>query len=74
MPAGPSVKQTLLANYISDYATIANRVVTPQLIQIYERALSDLSEARLRIGLDEWLRNGDRFPWPVDIRQAAELP
>jgi hypothetical protein len=66
-------KQRLIANYLSDFATIANRVVTPQLLQIFEDALRDLPSSRLHAGLNGWLKNGDRFPWPSDIRQEAEL-
>lgn len=72
-PAAHREKQTLIANYLNDFATIANRVVTPQLLQIFEDALSDLPVSRLRAGLDGWLKNGDRFPWPSNIREEAEL-
>jgi hypothetical protein len=66
-------KQVLVAHYLSDYAAIANRAVTPQLLQIYEDALRDIPVNRLQAGLEKWLRDGDRFPWPSDIREAAEL-
>lgn len=66
-------RKTAVSTYMAQYALITNRVATPAIMQIYEEALSDLSVDRLKRGLKGWLRNGDRFPWPSDIREAAEL-
>jgi hypothetical protein len=55
------------------FAAIANRQTTPLLYSIYEKALKDVPLNRLRIGLAKWLREGDRFPWPSDIREGSEL-
>jgi len=55
------------------FGLIANRAITPSLMQLFEDALRDLPASRLRAGLAGWLKNGDRFPWPSDIREAAEL-
>lgn len=59
---------------MAQYALITNRVATPAIMQIYEDALADMSVERLQRGLKAWLmRDGDRWPWPKDIREAAEL-
>lgn len=58
---------------MAQYALITNRVATSEIMQIYEDALADLSVERLKRGLARWLREGDRWPWPSDIREAAEL-
>lgn len=66
-------KQQLIANYLNDFATISARVVTPQLLKIYEDAFADMSVSRLEAGLRGWLKEGDRWPWPANIREVAEL-
>lgn len=66
-------KRELLAGYIVKFAAIANRAVTDELQEVFFEALHDLSEKELKRGLEEYLREGDRMPWPVDIRNLSEL-
>lgn len=66
-------RQEIIGNYISKYSLIANRAPTQSLYMLFEEVLSDMSPERLERGMKNWLRNGDRFPWPSDIREAAEL-
>lgn len=66
-------KQGLLSDYLKKYAVITNRNITPTLLRVYEEALSDMPVGRLKAGLEEWLRDGDHWPWPADIREAGKI-
>jgi hypothetical protein len=50
-----------------------NRPIDEELIAIYADALSDLPVRRLRAGLEKWMKEGDRWPWPSDLAEAAGL-
>ena len=66
-------KAEVISEYLEKYALIANRALTPQLLSLYVEALADLPLNRIKAGLKEWLQEGDRFPWPSELRQASEL-
>lgn len=66
-------RKKLISEYLNKYATISGRIITPQLMEIFEESLSDLSVSRLRAGFKLYLQEGDRFPWPSQIRDLAEL-
>ena len=66
-------EESLISDYLEKYATIAGRAVTPQLIDIFVEALSDMPLNRIRQGLERYLKEGDRFPWPSSIRDLGEL-
>lgn len=65
----------LLGEYLYKYAAIANRDLGEdgELIHIYAEALKDVDPRRLQAGLRKYLEEGDRFPWPSEIREASEL-
>lgn len=67
-------REKIISDALEKFALIANRNITPALLDIYVEALSDLPLNRLRAGVKEWLEEGDKFPWPRDIREASELP
>jgi len=47
--------------------------VDPELIGIFAGALSDLDDKELERGLKNYLQQGDRFPWPSQIRELSDL-
>ena len=63
----------LVGEYLYKYAVICNRQVDEEMILIYCEALKDLPLTRLNAGLKEWLEEGDKWPWPSEIRTAGEL-
>lgn len=69
----PTEQQLIVAEYLTKFGMIANRPPTANLMAIYEEALADLSVAQLRRGFKAWMRDGGHWPWPSDIREAAEL-
>lgn len=72
----PNQERTALVGaYLLKYAAIANRDMgkSGELVEIFVEALDDLSPKELKRGLEKYLREGNRFPWPNDIREAAEL-
>ena len=66
-------EEAIIAIYLEKYATIADRAITPQLIAIFAEALSDMPMSRIEQGLKRYLREGERFPWPSQIREMGEL-
>lgn len=66
-------EEALIADYLEKYATIADRAISPQLIATFAEALSDMPLNRLKQGLERYLKEGDRFPWPSQIREMGEL-
>lgn len=66
-------RKELISEYLEKYALIANRAVTPQLMALYVEALQDVPLRRIEAGLKFWLREGDKWPWPSDLREASEL-
>ena len=68
-------RAALIGEYLYKFATIANREMPQdgELTKIFSEALSDLDEKSLRRGFEAYLREGDRFPWPADIRTLGEL-
>lgn len=72
-PTPEDQRRELIAGYLEKYALIANRALTPELLALYEESLADVPVNRLRAGLKEYLREGDRWPWPSDIIEASEL-
>lgn len=72
-PTPEEERKLVLAEYLYKYAAIANREMTAELLSIFFEALSDVPLNRLKCGLRDYLVNGDRFPWPSEIREASEL-
>ena len=66
-------EESLISDYLEKYATIAGRAVTPQLIEVFVEALADMPYSRIKEGLEKYLKEGDRFPWPSDVRRMGEL-
>lgn len=68
-------RTALVAGYLYRFAEIAGRDLgsDSDLIKIFVEALKDLDMVELKRGLDRWLRDGDRFPWPSQIRELSEL-
>ena len=66
-------RKEVISEYLEKYALIANRALTPQLLALYVEALEDVPLSRIKAGLKDWLENGDKWPWPSDIRTASEL-
>lgn len=66
-------RKQCIAFHLERFAIIANRAVTPALLEAFEAGLSGMRITALRRGFEGWLRDGDRFPWPSDIRGAGEL-
>lgn len=62
-----------MADWLEKFASIAGRVITPQMIAAYTEALSDIDDRRLTAGFEECLRTATHFPWPSEIRDASEL-
>lgn len=65
-------KVEAITSYLEKFACIDNRVMTQQLYSIYIEALEDLELRRIRQGLEEYLRTGNRWPWPGDLRAVIE--
>jgi hypothetical protein len=64
----------LIGEYLSKYAAIdRNRIVDPELINIFVEALDDIDQKGIERGLKAYLKEGERFPWPVNIRELSEL-
>ena len=68
-----AVVEATIADYLEKYATIADRAITPQLIATFAEALADMPLSRIEQGLKRYLREGERFPWPSQIREMGEL-
>lgn len=66
-------RTALVGEYLYKYSIITGREIIPELVAVFSESLSDLSDARLRAGLEEYLRAGKGFPWPSDIRDMSEL-
>ena len=66
-------EEAIIAVYLEKYATIADRAITPQLISIFAEALADMPLNRIKQGLERYLKEGERFPWPSQIRELGEL-
>ena len=66
-------EEAIIADYLEKYATIADRAITPQLISIFAEALADMPLNRIKQGLERYLKEGERFPWPSQIRELGEL-
>ena len=65
-------KLEVITDYLEKFACISGRTLTPKLLSIYAEALEDLELRRIRKGLDMYLRDGKRWPWPGDLRDAIE--
>jgi hypothetical protein len=66
-------EEAIIADYLEKYASIADRAISPQLISIFAEALSDMPLNRIKQGLERYLKEGERFPWPSHIRELGEL-
>ena len=62
----------LIGTYLAKFATIANRGLDDSLIAIYAEALDDLDADRVRKGLVEYLKVGEKWPWPGTLREYIE--
>ena len=71
----PSQQRTaLIGTYLYKYAVLdRNRVVDEETIGIFVEGLSDLDEKELERGLKNYLKDGDRFPWPKNIIELSDL-
>lgn len=71
----PRQQQTaLIGEYLYKFAAIdRNRPVDEELIAIFVDALDDMDVKALERGLKAHLREGNRFPWPAEIRELGEL-
>ena len=65
-------RTALVGSYLAKFATIANRGLDDSLIAIYVEALDDLDIGRVRKGLVEYLKVGDKWPWPGTLREYIE--
>jgi hypothetical protein len=63
----------MVGSYLYKYALICGREITPELITLYTNALKDIPPHRIFVGLEKWLTDGNRWPWPADIREMAEI-
>ena len=65
----------LVGEYLYKFAAIANRDLGAdgELINIFAEGLSDLDDKELERGLKNYLQQGNRFPWPNDIRELSDL-
>ena len=66
-------RKQALSSYLYKYAAIANREMTAELLGIFLEALEDVPVKRIKVGLANYLRDGDRFPWPSDIRECSAI-
>lgn len=66
-------KTAIVGEYLYKYAAIANRIVDAELISIFVEGLEGLSVREIERGMDAYLKEGNRFPWPSDIRELGEL-
>lgn len=71
----PSQERTaLIGVYLYKYAALdKNRVVDEELIAIFVEGLSGLDDKELERGLKNYLKEGDRFPWPKNIIDLSDL-
>jgi hypothetical protein len=65
-------KAMVITEYLEKFGAIANRVITPQMYNIYVESLEDIELRKLRKGLVECLQSCTKFPWPGDIRDYCE--
>lgn len=65
----------LIGDYLCKLAIIEgrNRVVDEELTALFVDALDDIPLKRLERGFKEYLKEGDRFPWPSQVRDLSEL-
>ena len=65
-------KAEVITAYIEKFAALDGRPVTPQLYAIYIEALSGFEMRRLKKGLQRYLEEGTRWPWPGHLSEMIE--
>jgi hypothetical protein len=64
----------LVGDYLCKYALICGRDLGDgEVIKVFAEALEDIEPRRLKAALEEYLKTGEKFPWPSDIRALSEL-
>ena len=72
----PNQERTvLISEYLYKFAMISNREMPKdgELTKIFVEALDDLSLKEIERGLKAYMKEGDRFPWPSQVRELSEL-
>lgn len=65
-------KIDVITAYVEKFATIENRIVTPQLYSVYVEALVGLTLQQIEKGLKKCLQQSTRWPWPGQVREFCE--
>jgi hypothetical protein len=72
----PSQQRTaLVGEYLYKFAVIEgrNRVIDEEAISIFVEGLAGLEPKEIERGMKNYLMEGDRFPWPKEIRELSGL-
>lgn len=62
-------KAELIEKYVRMFATIDNRAVTDELLDVYLLALQRFEVRKIEKGLTTYLREGTRWPWPGTLAE-----
>lgn len=76
VPRGREAEAEIIVGYLQGFAAIDKRELTPELIDLYVKTLCnrkpEFSLRQIEKGLQEYMENGRKWPWPADLIECIE--